>query len=114
MPSGSFETFVGIIHAPDEAYETEAALKPQSVLITLQEFSKLYEMLIRSTTAEREKMKGLEPMRIEMIVLACHFVKFIIGKLNIRTILQSNFSLKEGAIYELINDDKQSFQRLPY
>jgi exopolyphosphatase/guanosine-5'-triphosphate,3'-diphosphate pyrophosphatase len=101
--SGSFETFVSMIHGEDILSETESAAQPGSIPISLAEFNGLYQKLIKSTREERTKMKGLEPMRIEMIVLAALFVKFIIEILGITKIIQSNFSLKEGAIYKLIN-----------
>lgn len=99
--SGSFETFAAMIRRENGVRETESALHPESMEIRLVEFDKLYNSLIVSTLEERRKMPGLEPMRIEMIVLAALFVKFIVAKLGIRQIIQSSFSLKEGAIYEL-------------
>ncbi|MBA7516982.1 Exopolyphosphatase [subsurface metagenome] len=102
--SGSFETFVAMIQAEGGDFEPESALYPRSIRISNREFDDLYERLIHSTIEERRQMKGLEPMRIEMIVLACLFVKFIIEKLEIDTIIQSNFSLKEGVIYQLIKN----------
>jgi exopolyphosphatase / guanosine-5'-triphosphate,3'-diphosphate pyrophosphatase len=102
--SGSFETFVAMINASDEMTETQVALWPKSIPVSNDEFDTLYRKLILSTTEDRKSMKGLEPMRIEMIVLACLFTKFIIEKLDIKTIIQSNFALKEGAIYQLITN----------
>lgn len=101
--SGSFETFVSMIRSEDIKDETLSALHPQSVFISNRDFNNLYEKLIRSTIAERSKMKGLEPMRIEMIVLACVFVKFILETQKPEEMYQSNFSLKEGALYQLFN-----------
>jgi exopolyphosphatase / guanosine-5'-triphosphate,3'-diphosphate pyrophosphatase len=98
--SGSFETFVAMIKKIDN-FVSQAALVPGSVQISPRDFEDLYQLLIRSTSDERSLMKGLEPMRIEMIVLACHFVKFILRSTNIRNIIQSNFALKEGAILKL-------------
>jgi exopolyphosphatase / guanosine-5'-triphosphate,3'-diphosphate pyrophosphatase len=102
--SGSFETFVAMIHSADKDFEPQTALMPQSLSIANSEFEALYQKLIKSTTEDRKKMKGLEPMRIEMIVLACLFVKFISKTLNIETIIQSNFSLKEGVVYQLLKN----------
>jgi exopolyphosphatase/guanosine-5'-triphosphate,3'-diphosphate pyrophosphatase len=48
-------------------------------------------------------MKGLESMRLEMIVIATLIVKFILQKLKINGLVQSNFSLKEGVVYEILN-----------
>ncbi len=103
--SGSFETFVAMIEASEEMTETQVALFPRSIPIQKSDFDELYTKLMNSTSAERSKMKGLEPMRIEMIVLACLFTKFIIEKLEISNIIQSNFALKEGAVYQLFNDN---------
>jgi exopolyphosphatase/guanosine-5'-triphosphate,3'-diphosphate pyrophosphatase len=99
--SGSFETFISMLKEEDTI--TESALIPRSHPISEQDFDYLYRKLISSTHRERLGMKGLEPMRVEMIVLACVFVKFILGTLGIKNIFQSNFSLKEGALYEFIN-----------
>jgi exopolyphosphatase/guanosine-5'-triphosphate,3'-diphosphate pyrophosphatase len=93
-----------MLRAEEGNFESETALIPKSVKINTDDFENLYQKLIRSTTQEREQMRGLEPMRIEMIVLACLFVKFIIGKLKIINLYQSNFSLKEGVIYQLIKN----------
>ena len=100
--SGAFETFVSMIHEL-ENFETQTGMFPESVYISDSDFNILYNKLISSTSEERRVMKGLEPMRIEMIVLAIHFVKFVTESLNIKKIVQSNFSLKEGAILNLLN-----------
>ena len=47
-------------------------------------------------------MKGLEAMRLEMIVVAVLLVQFILQKCKLKHLIQSNFALKEGVIYELI------------
>jgi exopolyphosphatase / guanosine-5'-triphosphate,3'-diphosphate pyrophosphatase len=100
--SGSFESFLAMIKKLDN-FVSQTAIVPESVPIGIDEFEKLYDLLICSTEAQRRNMKGLELMRIEMIVLACHFVKFILRSTNIRQIIQSNFALKEGAIINLFN-----------
>ena len=102
--SGSFETFVSIIQSREIKDETNDAMTPQSALISKDEFNTLYKKLTQSTKVDRERMKGLEPMRIEMIVLACVFVKFILKTQQIEEIFQSNFSLKEGAVYQLFKN----------
>jgi len=58
---------------------------------------------VRSTYNERLNLKGLEFVRIEMIVLASIFVNFIIRKLEIKALVQSSFALKEGVIDKIIN-----------
>ncbi|MBN1599503.1 MAG: hypothetical protein JW894_14505 [Bacteroidales bacterium] len=100
--SGSFETFVAMIEAENNNAETETGLVARSVKVKIQDFEKLHNKLIHSTIEERKQMKGLEPMRIEMIVLASVLVNYLKETLGIKTIMQSNFSLKEGAIYRLM------------
>lgn len=103
--SGSFETFVTMLREI-EVIETECMLQEVSTEIKFDQYNQLFDRLIASTLSERKKMKGLEPMRIEMIVLAGLFVKFILENHSFKQIIQSNFALKEGAIFELLNETK--------
>ncbi|MBN2612564.1 MAG: hypothetical protein JXB00_13495 [Bacteroidales bacterium] len=99
--SGAFESFSAMIKN-EEKFESEVALQPGSYPIDLMDFDDLSWKLVSSTLKERKKMKGLEAMRIEFIVLAALFVKFFLDKTKIKTFIQSNFSLKEGLMSELI------------
>ncbi len=99
--SGSFETFTAMIREETNA-ETETGFLPQAVEIDLSEFENLYQRLINSTLKERKQMKGLESHRLDMIVTAALLVKFLMSKLKLQRIIQSNFALKEGALWEII------------
>ncbi len=99
--SGAFESLAAMIRNEDK-FESEIGSYPEAVYIDLTEFEDLSWRLVNSTIKERKKMKGLETMRIEFIVLAAVLVKFLIDKTKIKTIIQSNFALKEGLMYELI------------
>jgi exopolyphosphatase / guanosine-5'-triphosphate,3'-diphosphate pyrophosphatase len=101
--SGSFETIAAMIKAEEPAFESETSKMPEAVNIDLTDFENLYQRLINSTLKERKQMKGLESMRLEMIVIATLIVKFILQKLKINRLVQSNFSLKEGVVYEILN-----------
>ncbi|MBN2481897.1 MAG: hypothetical protein JXB19_09165 [Bacteroidales bacterium] len=101
--SGSFETMVAMIRADDPGFESERGMLPEMHYIDLSDFENLYQKLINSTVKERKQMKGLEAMRLEMIVLATLLVKFMLQKLKVKHLIQSNFALKEGIIYQLIN-----------
>lgn len=100
--SGSFETFAHLI-SNTAAIETQGETEAISKEIPLSQFYKLHAMLSASTKQERGLMKGMEPMRIEMIVLASLFVKILFENHTFTTLYQSNFSLKEGAAYEMVN-----------
>jgi exopolyphosphatase/guanosine-5'-triphosphate,3'-diphosphate pyrophosphatase len=101
--SGSFETMAAMIRADNPFFESETGTVPEAVDIDLTDFENLYQKLVNSTLKERKQMKGLETMRLEMIVVATVVVKFILQKLKIRRLVQSNFSLKEGVILELLS-----------
>ncbi len=95
--SGAFDTIVDLI---DETVPGTKRRKFQE--ITPEEFSATYSRLISSTSAERLKMKGMEPIRVEMIVPAIIFIKLILEKLQIRKICQTDYALREGVLYDLI------------
>ncbi len=62
-------------------------------------YRKVHRMLLRSDATERKNMKGMEPFRVEMIVPASIFVNFVLGKINVPSLVQSYYSLKEGVVF---------------
>jgi exopolyphosphatase/guanosine-5'-triphosphate,3'-diphosphate pyrophosphatase len=99
--SGSFETFTAMIREDDSKTETDVF--PVATEIDLTDFENLYQRLINSTMKERKQMKGLESHRLEIIVPASLMVKFLMSKLKLQRIIQSNFALKEGVLWELMH-----------
>lgn len=99
--SGSFDSLVNMLHY--SLFPTDNEL-PTSQEMDLQVFYTMYDKLIHSTREEREKMKGLEPVRRDMIVLAVIFVNYIIRKLEIKKLYQSSYALKEGALWEVMQN----------
>jgi exopolyphosphatase / guanosine-5'-triphosphate,3'-diphosphate pyrophosphatase len=94
--SGSFDTFRALLSAQKKSDNDDFGHKP-CFKFTPADFSRLYGSLVNSTAGQRLAMEGMEPMRVEMIVIAGIFVNFIIRRLNIRSLIQSDYSLKEGA-----------------
>lgn len=101
--SGTFETLTAMIREDDSHCESETGVSPEAVVIDLTDFENLYQKLINSTLKERKQMKGLESMRLEMIVVATLIVKFVLQKFKLTRLIQSNFALKEGAVFEVLN-----------
>jgi exopolyphosphatase / guanosine-5'-triphosphate,3'-diphosphate pyrophosphatase len=99
--SGSFETFTAMIRETDTA--TETSLVAEANEIDLTDFENLYQKLINSTLKERKQMKGLESHRLDTIVPASLLVKFLMGKLKLQRIIQSDFAMKEGVMFELMH-----------
>jgi len=95
--SGAFDTVADLIDQTEPG--TKTRIKQE---IKINDFNQIYERLIKSTTAERKEMKGLESIRIEMIVPSVIFIKLIIDGLNIQKIYQTDFALREGVLFERI------------
>lgn len=97
--AGTFNTFISMLNAGQNTREKKFTVTSHTISMNI--YRDLHRKLIRSATTERLKMKGLPEMRVEMIVPATIFVNFIIRKCNISTFIQSAYSLKEGAFFEL-------------
>jgi exopolyphosphatase/guanosine-5'-triphosphate,3'-diphosphate pyrophosphatase len=95
--SGAFDTLADLIDQTDPG--TKTRIKQE---VKIDDFSRIYEILIKSTTAERKDMKGMESIRIEMIVPSVLFIKLIIDRLKIKKIYQTDFALREGILYDRI------------
>lgn len=100
--SGTFDTLSSMLKFKKDNQNEHSEGKYYQE-IRFRDFYDLYNALLPSTMEERKLMPGLEQMRIEMIVLATHFIKYIIEKYKLEELYQSQFSLKEGVIYEIIN-----------
>ena len=95
--SGAFDTLADLINQTDPGSKNR--IKQE---LKLTDFERIYQLLIHSTTAEREMMKGLESLRIEMIVPSVIFIRLVIDRLKIEKIHQTDYALREGILYELI------------
>ncbi|MCB2194629.1 MAG: phosphatase [Bacteroidetes bacterium] len=100
--SGTFDSFREMILAKNGGIPEEVK-KKDSYPINIKDYEQLHIDLIKSTLEERKKMEGLELVRVEMIVLASIFVNFIIRKLNIKSLTQSAFAIKEGLVDKILN-----------
>ncbi|HEX2936341.1 MAG TPA: hypothetical protein VHO72_13390 [Bacteroidales bacterium] len=98
--SGSFDSFVLMLSNEGLLNHKQGDI---SHSVPLEVYHALHHKLINSTSAERDQMKGLEPVRRDMIVLATIFVNFVLTKTKMATIYQSAYSLKEGAVWEILN-----------
>jgi len=98
--SGSYETFADLIK-----YEFDVAkIRDTDAFntIDLDYFNKIHNKLIRYNFEERKNMPGMEIIRVKLIPLASVITKYIIDELNINLMIQSNFSIKEGLIFDYL------------
>jgi len=97
--SGSFDTYRSLLaHAGAIPYSEH-----YSAEIPMDVYLQLHQNLLKSTRDERIAMPGMELIRVDFIVLASIFTNFIVHRLGIKSIYQSNYALKEGALWKILN-----------
>ncbi len=97
--SGTFDTLSDIfcfqhdIHKSVEEIETP---------LTLDGFESIYADLISRDRAQRMAIPGMIEMRVDMIVVACCLVRYLLSSYPFNRIRVSTYSLKEGVLASLI------------
>lgn len=93
--SGAFDTFMDIYEQTDPDQRMRKASE-----LPLQEFDKIHHQLIESESESRSKMKGMDKIRVEMIVIASVFTNFILRKCKFNKLIHTHYALKEGVMRE--------------
>ncbi len=93
--SGAFDTFRA---ATCCGSDTDAT----SCDIDMKRYDELHAMLLSYTLAQRRLIPGMDELRVLMIVLASIATTLVLRKTDIGTLMQSSYSLKEGAVAELL------------
>ena len=96
--AGAFETYAELIAMQHNRYFDARAI--MSYDYDMQEFIAVTDNIIASTHAERVAMKGIIPLRIDMIVVASVLTRFVMRKLGVQSIGMSTYALKEGVLAE--------------
>lgn len=95
--SGAFDTIADII---DSVNPGEKQRKTQK--ISMEDFNSIYNRLIKSTREERLSMKGMDFVRVDLIVPAVILINQLINEIGISRIIQTDFALREGVLFELM------------
>ncbi|WP_169303370.1 Ppx/GppA phosphatase family protein [Pedobacter cryophilus] len=94
--AGSFDTFAELIAVKNDAvFDTN---KTNHFDFNFDAFNNLLAELIASTHQERKEMKGLIPLRVDMILMASILTKYVLEKSNLKQVITCTFSLKEGLL----------------
>ncbi len=95
--SGAFDTIADLIDGvnPGEKQRTTQT-------ISIEDFNRVHATLIRSSRQQRLQMKGMDFVRIDLIVPAVIFIEQIISEIGIKQIIQTDFALSEGILSETI------------
>jgi len=103
--SGSFDSLAEMIYY--KFHTEENPLIKTEYNFNLKFLDEMYRILIRSDIEKRFKIKGLAAMRVEMIVVAVIMIRFVYKTLELKNIRLSTFSLKEGMLYDFVNQKKE-------
>jgi exopolyphosphatase/guanosine-5'-triphosphate,3'-diphosphate pyrophosphatase len=101
--SGSFETFQSILSLKD-GQKPNYSKKIQS--LDVKKYKILHTELLNSSYEERLQMPGMLKMRADMIAAASIIVTFVLKKTKIKDVILSNYSLKEGVLFEYLQKNK--------
>jgi len=92
--AGSFDSFRDMILI------SEAKDKLINYRFQKQQLTELLVRIIRSTHEQRSYMRGLIPLRVDMILMASLLVKFTLDRTQIGQIYSSSYSLREGLLFD--------------
>ncbi len=99
--SGAFDTIADMI---DQVNPGEKMRKTQK--ISINDFYEIYETLIKSTRVQRLSMKGMDYVRVDLIVPAVILIEHLISEIGITQITQTDYALREGVLFEMMNSSK--------
>lgn len=95
--SGAFDTIADII---DNVNPGEKQRKTQK--ISIKEFYTVYNNFIKSTRKQRLQIKGMDMVRVDLIVPAVVLIEQLILRIGITDIIQTDFALREGVLFEMM------------
>ena len=99
--SGAFDSIVDMMAGE---YRTENLSEHKTEYdIDLDKYFPLSDKIIHSTYDQRLKTKGHIEMRVDMIVISCLFVNYILKTFHLKQMRVSTYSLKEGVIFNIQN-----------
>lgn len=99
--SGTFDTL-------SEIYCIQSGIEIKNLPETpfaIDAFEKIYKDLISKNRGERMLIPGMIELRVEMIVVACCLIKFILSHFSFSQIRVSSYSLKEGVMISLMKQN---------
>ncbi|HWW37678.1 exopolyphosphatase [Pedobacter sp.] len=94
--AGAFETFATLLLKDVEVKNITSCTLPMAA------YKKLAAELIASTHEERAGMKGLIPLRVDMIVLAAILTNYVIDEIGLEKLSLSTYDLKMGVLRSLL------------
>jgi exopolyphosphatase/guanosine-5'-triphosphate,3'-diphosphate pyrophosphatase len=98
--SGTFDTLSDLYCAENNIPTSES---DSETPLTIEYFDSVYKRLIKMNRTERMNMLGMIELRVDLIVVGCCLVRYMLEKYKLKQIRVSSYSLKEGALAMLSN-----------
>ena len=95
--SGTFETLAALA-----AYKNSDLLSAEQLngyRFSRDLMASILDQMIASTRASRLNMKGMDPLRVDMIVVASVLVRLLCKKLKLKQCMVSSYALKDGMLF---------------
>ena len=96
--SGTFDT-LSDIHCIK--HDLNSRVEDIETPLTIQGFNDIYEELLIKNREDRMMIPGMIEMRVDMIVVACCLINFLLDKYSFKQIRVSTYALKEGILASL-------------
>lgn len=97
--SGAFDTIADLI---DEVLPGEKQRTTQDIMMN--DFYKVFKMVVKSTREERLQMTGMDNVRVDLIVPAMILIERLVTQIGIQKIVQTDFALREGVLSEIMEN----------
>lgn len=99
--SGAFESFAEVIErTKGRSFDLK---KIKSYEFDTDNLLDLIELLIKSNHSLRASIKGIIPVRVDMIVVASLLTIYMMQKMGIPDVSMSTYSLKEGVLAQMLD-----------
>jgi len=98
--SGSFDTLSDIYKIK---FEIEDKVVNGEIPFALDCFYGIYHEIISKDREQRLNMPGMIEMRVDMIVVACILINYVLKNYKFKEIRVSSYALKEGILFCLLN-----------
>lgn len=99
--SGAFDSLVEMIHG--ELGGEPLTQQKTAYELDMNAYRCISERIKISTLEERRNIKGLLPIRFDMIVISCIMIDHVLAHLKLKKMRVSTFSLKEGALTDYLH-----------
>lgn len=94
--SGAFETFAELVElGKNDSFNLK---DNQTYNFKKEELLEYTNQIVHANHQERAAMKGIIPVRVDMIVVASLLTQYIMQKLELNKVVMSAYSLKEGVL----------------